>query len=222
MDKLDTLNQVAEFHRTNKAPILDKPQIPSQNRCELRVSLLQEELDELKEAINNYNIIEIADALADLQYVLSGAVLEFGMGDKFGKLSDEVHRSNMTKSCATREEAEETVLFYNKKDGTIAHIEESEGKFVVFRTKDNKVLKSINYSPATIGEVLYNDGLSKTDVGKLIAEYSKDVKWDEQSGTVNIPVEPIPIQQTTGRAVIEMKPTETKGGPQSGGLGNVY
>ncbi len=222
MDKLDTLNQVAEFHKTNKAPILDRPQIPAQNRCDLRVSLLQEELDELKEAINNFNIIEVADALADLQYVLSGAVLEFGLGDKFEKLSSEVHRSNMTKSCSTREEAEATVEFYNKKDGTIAHIEESEGKFVVFRTKDNKVLKSINYSPAMIGEVLYNDGESKTDVGKLIENYKSEIKWDDQAGTVELPTTPLPINETTGRAVIDMKPTENKGGPKSGGLGNVY
>ena len=78
MQKIDSLNQVAEFHRTFGAPILDTPQIPSKQRCELRVSLLQEELDELREAINNNDIVEVADALADLQYVLSGAVLEFG------------------------------------------------------------------------------------------------------------------------------------------------
>ena len=48
MDKIDALNQVAEFHKTFNAPILDTPQIPSKERCELRISLLQEELNELK------------------------------------------------------------------------------------------------------------------------------------------------------------------------------
>jgi predicted HAD superfamily Cof-like phosphohydrolase len=219
MDKLDTLNQVAEFHKTNKAPILDTPQIPPQDRCDLRVSLLQEELDELKEAINNYNIIEIADALADLQYVLSGAVLEFGLGNKFPALSDEVHRSNMSKSCETREEAQKTVEFYKQKDNTEAHIEESEGRFIVFRTKDNKVLKSINYSPASLGEIIYNnestdESTQTDDVQTIINDYKADVKWDEETGTVELKPEP--------RAVIQMDTPKQTGGPQSGGLGNVY
>ena len=45
MEKLDSLNQVAEFQKTFNAPILDTPQIPSKERAALRVSLLQEELD---------------------------------------------------------------------------------------------------------------------------------------------------------------------------------
>ena len=100
------LNSVAEFHKTFKHPILDKPQIPSKDRCELRVSLIQEELKELEEAIANNDLVEVADALCDIQYVLSGAILEFGMGDKFKALFDEVQRSNMSKTCATREEAQ--------------------------------------------------------------------------------------------------------------------
>ncbi|MBP7357533.1 MAG: nucleoside triphosphate pyrophosphohydrolase family protein, partial [Cloacibacterium sp.] len=86
MKKIDSLNQVAEFHRTFNAPILETPQIPSKERCELRVSLLQEELNELKQAIEDNDLVEIADALCDLQYVLSGAVLEFGLGEKFVEL----------------------------------------------------------------------------------------------------------------------------------------
>ena len=48
MEQINSLNQVADFHRTFNAPILDTPQIPSEQRCELRVSLLQEELNELE------------------------------------------------------------------------------------------------------------------------------------------------------------------------------
>ncbi len=84
------LNDVKKFHELFDLPVLETPQIPDEKRCSLRVSLLQEELDELKEAIENQDIIGIADALSDLQYVLSGAVLEFGLGGKFKKLFDEV------------------------------------------------------------------------------------------------------------------------------------
>ena len=72
MQKIDSLNQVAEFHRTFKAPILDKPKIPSTDRCKLRVSLIAEDLRELQEAIENKDLVEVADALCDIQYVLSG------------------------------------------------------------------------------------------------------------------------------------------------------
>lgn len=154
MNKIDSLNQVAEFHNTFNAPILDTPQIPSEKRCELRVSLLAEELKELQEAIDNQNLTEIADALCDLQYVLSGAVLEFGMGEKFVELFNEVQRSNMSKACETFAEAEATVQHYLQKDNTESEIKEKEGKFLVFRKSDNKVLKSINYSPADLGKIL--------------------------------------------------------------------
>ena len=97
MDKIDSLNQVAAFHKTFKHPILEKPTIPPSDRCQLRVSLISEELKELEEAIQNNDLVEVADALCDIQYVLSGAVLEFGLGEKFVELFNEVQRSNMKK-----------------------------------------------------------------------------------------------------------------------------
>ena len=133
MDKIDSLNQVAEFHTTFKAPILDTPTIPSKERCELRVSLLQEELNELKQAIADNDLVEIADALCDLQYVLSGAVLEFGLGNKFVELFDEVQRSNMSKA---------------------SFFEKSGEKFNVYRKEDHKVLKNKYYSPADLKTIL--------------------------------------------------------------------
>lgn len=154
MLKLDSLNQVALFHDTFGAPILPVPTIPNKERCNLRVRLLAEELDELKEAIQANDLVEIADALCDLQYVLSGAVLEFGLGEKFVDLFNEVQRSNMSKACKSLEEAEYTVKFYQDKDGTEAEIKEESGIWKVFRKSDNKVLKSINYSPADLVSIL--------------------------------------------------------------------
>lgn len=155
MKKIDALNQVAEFHKTFQAPILETPQIPSNERCELRVSLLQEELDELSQAIKVGDIVEIADALADLQYVLSGAVLEFGLGEKFVDLFDEVQRSNMSKACENQQEAISTLSHYKKKDGTEGYYKQvAGGKWVVYRNGDNKVLKSIGYSPASLKTIL--------------------------------------------------------------------
>ena len=223
MNKIDALNQVAEFHKTFSAPILESPQIPDQKRCDLRVELLSEELKELQDAINDFNIIEVADALCDLQYVLSGAVLEFGLGDKFVDLFNEVQRSNMSKACLTQEEAEATIEHYKKKDGTEGYVKEIDGKFLVYRKEDNKVLKSINYSPAKLAEILYNvngplaeETMSQEQaeeaIAQMIADYSEEVKYDDAKGTIEV----IPKSPES-----RITPTQT-GGPKSGGLGNVY
>lgn len=148
------LNDVAAFHRTFHLPVLDHPQIPSPERCALRVNLLQEELDELKEAIREQDLTGIADALTDLQYVLSGAILEFGLAPKFKELFEEVQRSNMSKVCPDYETAEETVEYYQSKDGTVGYIHESASGYLVYRQSDKKVLKSTKYSPADLDSIL--------------------------------------------------------------------
>ena len=147
------LTMVSEFHTLFDAPILDTPQIPTQ-RAQLRVNLLEEELNELKKAIADGDLVEVADAFADLQYVLSGAILEFGLGDRFADIFAEVQRSNMSKACSTLEEAQSTVEHYKTTKWFDAHIITKWDQYLVYRTEDNKVLKSINYSPADIKQFL--------------------------------------------------------------------
>lgn len=148
------LNDVAEFHRTFNMPVLEKPAMPSAERCALRINLLQEELDELKEAIEENDITAIADALSDIQYVLSGAILEFGLASKFKNLFEEVQRSNMSKVCPDYETAVRTLEYYHTKDGTKGFIRESEAGYLVYRESDKKVLKSVKYSPADLDRIL--------------------------------------------------------------------
>ena len=148
------LQSVSEFHETFKAPILETPQIPSKERCELRVSLLQEELNELKQAIEDNDLVEISDGLCDLMYVLCGSILEFGLKEKFNTLFDEVQRSNMSKACTSQQEALATLSHYKQKDGTEGRYEEVNGKYIVYRKEDNKVLKSVGYSPASLEDII--------------------------------------------------------------------
>jgi predicted HAD superfamily Cof-like phosphohydrolase len=157
MKKIDSLNQVAEFHQTFQHPIENHPIIPSRERCDLRVSLIREELNELEEAIEKKSIVEVADALCDIQYVLSGAVLEFGLGEKFSDLFDEVHRSNMSKACKTEEEARATVAYYQEKEHTESYYRKLNGMYMVYRATDHKTLKSINYSPANLNSIIENN-----------------------------------------------------------------
>lgn len=154
MEEPNALNQVAEFHKTFKHPIVAQPAIPSKERAALRVSLLAEELKELQQAIADNDLVEVADALCDLQYVLSGAILEFGLGEKFKALFDEVHRSNMSKACKTLEEANQTMAHYRAKENVESHYKEEDALFLVYRTADNKTLKSVGYSPAALKAML--------------------------------------------------------------------
>jgi predicted HAD superfamily Cof-like phosphohydrolase len=154
MKQPDALNQVAEFHHTFKHPILDKPAIPAENRCKLRVALIAEELKELEVGILENDIVQVADALCDIQYVLSGAILEFGLGSKFKELFDEVQRSNMSKACKSEDEAKATVEHYRKKDGTVCYYIQEGDKWLIYRKDDNKTLKSINYSPADLDSII--------------------------------------------------------------------
>lgn len=156
MEDLKALSQVAEFHQTFKHPIVEQATIPAKERCQLRIDLLAEELKELQEAVNDGNLVEIADALCDLQYVLAGAVLEFGLGKQFKTLFDEVHRSNMSKACKTVEEAHATIAHYKANGNVDAYYKEIDSLYLVYRTGDDKTLKSINYSPADLKGLLLN------------------------------------------------------------------
>lgn len=95
--KRTTLEQVQEFHETYGLPVHDDVNLSCEQTKQLRINLLQEELDELKEALANDDPQETLDALIDLQYVLDGAFLSFGLQAVKELAFDEVHRSNMSK-----------------------------------------------------------------------------------------------------------------------------
>ena len=149
--QLDAINQVAEFHRMFNHPIVeDEAKIPGVSRVRLRIELLEEELKEFKDACAENDIVEVADALCDLQYVLIGAVHEFGLGKYFPALMDEVQRSNMSKVCKDEIEANDTIAYYRKQN-VVAYKELVEnGEYLIKRKSDDKVLKSVAYSPAKI------------------------------------------------------------------------
>ena len=110
------------------------------------IDFIQEELDELKEAVENKDIVEIFDALLDITYVgLGNGAMVFGLKDKMEEGYAEVQASNMSKICSTEEEAIETVKVRSQEQGEPCHYEAASQGYVVYRTSDNKVMKSINY-----------------------------------------------------------------------------
>ena len=148
------LTKVSEFMEMFNQPVLDKPRIPATDRAQLRIDLIQEELNELKVAIESNDLTECLDAFLDLQYVLSGAVHEFGMGDIFKDAFDEVHASNMSKACNNEDEVIATQEFYAKRDGIETVVVERNGKYLVRRKNDNKQLKSVNYKAVDLSKFL--------------------------------------------------------------------
>uniref|UniRef100_A0A7S4S803 Phosphoribosyl-ATP diphosphatase n=1 Tax=Alexandrium monilatum TaxID=311494 RepID=A0A7S4S803_9DINO len=164
-----SMDCVAAFHRRFGVPVEGTPALPSRARMDLRLNLIEEEVRELRAAMDAGDLVESADALADIQYVLSGTVHELGMGHCFAELVEEVQRSNMSKACATLQEAEQTVEHYREQRGVEASIEEmeldGETAYLVKRVSDGKTLKSIAYSPPDLAPILARAGAREADLG---------------------------------------------------------
>ena len=92
------LNAVKLFHQVFG---LSSSEIPKndlgQNQNLLRFNLMKEENEEYLEAVQNNDLIEIADALGDMLYILCGTIIEHGLQHKIEAVFDEIQRSNMSK-----------------------------------------------------------------------------------------------------------------------------
>lgn len=92
----DTLKIVKEWHKAFDVPVVDAPTIPKE-RAQMRLAILEEEVAELRAAVEDGDLVEVLDALCDIQYVLDGTFLEFGLHDLKLDAMEEVHASNMSK-----------------------------------------------------------------------------------------------------------------------------
>ena len=92
---MSNFNKVGLFMKTFGQEIKNKPSLSSDKINKLRIDLIKEELDELKEAMDNKDLLEVADALTDILYVTYGAGHAFGID--LDKCFDEVQNSNMSK-----------------------------------------------------------------------------------------------------------------------------
>ena len=127
MPMINTLALVEQFHRIFGHPVRTSPCIDDAQLNKLRVDLIREEADELATALTEGNLVEVLDALTDLQYVLDGAYLAFGLA-RFRDLAFiEVHASNMSKLAD---------------DGS------------PIRRKDGKILKGPNYREPNLNATL--------------------------------------------------------------------
>jgi|TARA_B110000438_G_scaffold152961_1_gene146997 predicted HAD superfamily Cof-like phosphohydrolase len=128
MSDMSNFNKVKAFMNTYGQDIKEKASFPEDSIVQLRVDLIEEELNELKEAIKNNDIVEVADALTDILYVTYGAGHSFGVN--LDKCFDEVQRSNMSKL------GEDGNPIYND---------------------SGKVMKGPNYSPPDLKKIIKLD-----------------------------------------------------------------
>ena len=92
---MSNFNKVKTFMKTFGQEVKTKPSFGTDKINSLRYDLIKEELDELKEAMDNKDLLEVADALTDILYVTYGAGHAFGIN--LDKCFDEVQNSNMSK-----------------------------------------------------------------------------------------------------------------------------
>ena len=155
---MSNFEKVGEFHKLFQHPkydVLNKTIFESNPKLvDLRVGLIEEEFNELKDAIKNKDFVEVADALTDMLYVIYGAGHAFGIN--LDKSFAKVHDSNMTKACLINKEQEAI--------DTINHIKSCEprykqpeyklsddGKYYIIYDKETgKILKNKYYCPVDL------------------------------------------------------------------------
>lgn len=136
---IDQLMMLREFHSTFRAHLEDEPTADlTDETIALRVSLIQEELDEYRKAAEARDLVGVADALSDLMYVVLGTYVSHGLHLHAEALFAEVHRSNMSKL-------------------------DDDGE-PIFR-EDGKVLKSDNFDHPDLEAILAKDLLQENRSG---------------------------------------------------------
>ena len=157
------VNEVEIFNATFGKPNNYAPTIPEKKETDFVYDFCIEEINEYREACENGDIVEILDALCDIAYVtLGNGVMLHGLKDKIWPAYQEVQASNMSKSCKTEEEARQTVTLRAEEQGEECHFEKVGDRYVVYRTRDRKVMKSINYFRPDLSQFFTDEEIIKT------------------------------------------------------------
>ena len=163
IQEIQRLQEEIKLEKQNSVPFIDEVQqfntmmgksyqnrtTPTINKedADFVINFIKEELEELEEAVENGDIVEVLDAILDLAYVgLGNGALSFGLKNKILPAYAEVQRSNLSKICKTEEEARETCIVRTRQQhDEVSYRKEGDG-FVCFRVRDNKIMKNINWS----------------------------------------------------------------------------
>lgn len=156
------VSEVEQFNKLMNKPNNYEPTIPGKKDWQFVIDFVKEELEEYEQACKNGDIVEILDALCDIAYVsLGNGTMLHGLKDKIWPAYQEVQASNLSKACQSQEEARLTVEKRSKEQGEPCHWEEVSDMYIVYRTRDRKVMKSINYFKPDLEKFFTNEELAK-------------------------------------------------------------
>ena len=163
------INEVEEFNSTFGKPNNYEPTIPEEKEWKFVYDFILEELEEYRTACEGGDIVEVLDALCDIAYVsLGNGVMLHGLKSKIWPAYKEVQASNMSKACTSKEEAMDTVRQRSKEQGETCHFEKvAEGRYIVYRTRDKKVMKSLNYFKPDLHQFFTDEELLKFHNGSF-------------------------------------------------------
>ena len=130
---------IAHWSQTFGLPMKQGLGFPSRDRMELALRLIDEELAEVKQAIDNRDLVEVQDGLGDLLWVTIRAMMEFGIDPP--TTIKNIYDSNMSKADFTEEDAMKTKAKYDKQ-GINTYMKFVGPAIITYRFSDNKVLKS--------------------------------------------------------------------------------
>jgi predicted HAD superfamily Cof-like phosphohydrolase len=140
------ISEVEEFNAMMGKPNNYNPIIPDEKEWMFVYNFILEELEEYKHACETGNIVEVLDALCDITYVsLGNGTMLHGLKDKVWEAYQEVQASNLSKACSSEEDAQATVETRSKEQGEPCHYEKVGSYYIVYRTRDKKIMKNVNY-----------------------------------------------------------------------------
>jgi predicted HAD superfamily Cof-like phosphohydrolase len=140
------VSEVEEFNAIMGKPNNYTPVIPDEKEWMFVYNFILEELEEYKHACETGDIVEVLDALCDITYVsLGNGAMLHGLKNKVWPAYQEVQASNLSKACISEEEAQETVRVRSTEQEEPCHYEQVGKYYIVYRTRDRKVMKNINY-----------------------------------------------------------------------------
>jgi len=146
MEPVAFVDEVEVFNKTMGKPNNYSPNIPDEKEWMFVYNFILEELEEYKEACQKGDIVGVLDALCDITYVsLGNGTMLHGLKGHIKDAYAEVQASNMSKACKDEAEAKATVKVREQEQGEQCHYEKVGDYWIVYRTRDRKVMKSINY-----------------------------------------------------------------------------
>ena len=172
------LEDIHEFNETFHKPESNYPVIPK--NYQFILDTIQEEKDELEEAFKQKDIVEVADALADLLYFVGNGILATGLADRFQKIWKEVQASNMSKVCTSEEEAKASVEYMQDMKGVPYYYNEwvnKEGKkyWIVYRASDNKAGKCVNWFEPDLKQFFTQEEIENASTGTIsLSNFTND------------------------------------------------